>query len=105
MAYVGWWQQSAAVATQTATAIGDALAPRLIAGLSLLVFPNTSGATTNAVVLTGVQSGGGASGGQVSGLQFTIDPTTQKFLSGNPIAAGSTLFLKATEIGGQPVNP
>lgn len=103
--YVGFWSQSAAVTTQTPTALGDTLAPRLIAGLSMLVIPNTSGATTNAVVLTGVASGGGASGGQVSGLQFTIDPTTQKYIVGNPIAAASTVILKAAQAGDQPVNP
>lgn len=103
--YVGFWQEASGLAAQTAKAIGATGVPRLIGGLSLMVIPDTSAAATNAVILTGVVSGGGASGGQVSGLQFTIDPATQKYIVGNAIASGANVILMAREDGDGPVNP
>lgn len=92
------------LATQTAVALTSGL-PRVQSAIQALLIPNVSASATNCTILTGVQSGGGASGGQVSGAQFAIDPTQQELISGYTIASGGTLAITVYGQGELPVAP
>ena len=94
-----------ALGSQTALAIPTPF-PRSIGAIQATIIPDVSGAqAVNLVILTGVASGHGASGGQVSGAQFTVDPTQQEFIFGEAMLAGQTVYAIVYEDGDQPVNP
>lgn len=104
MPYTFYQTFASGLVPQTAAALPSNL-PRVQSGIQALLIPNTSAAATNCVILTGVQSGGGASGGQVSGAQFTIDPAQQELISGYTIASGGTLAITVYGQGEEPVAP
>lgn len=105
MPYTGFFQEASGLATQTALNLPSDF-PRTLAGIHGLVIPDVSGAqAANITILSAVVSGGGASGGQVSGAQFTIDPSTQQIVSGFAVPSGGTVFLTVYTDGDLPVNP